>query len=130
MRSMDVCGAAGFEATTRAAPWSGGWVGRFCSQVRDADSRVSPREAAAVAEWVRSGVAAHVMRDHPNHQFVMNSGMWGAVGGQCSSTHHTSQCSSTHHSAHPSPRYCDAHPIWSAARPCCLAGMLRPDLQV
>jgi hypothetical protein len=45
---------------------------------RDADSRLNVREAAAVAEWVASGVAAHVMRDHPHHaNWPMLGGMWG-----------------------------------------------------
>ena len=50
--------------------------------VRDADSRLNVREAAAVEEWLESGKAAHVMRDHPHHlKWPMLGGMWGIRGG-------------------------------------------------
>jgi hypothetical protein len=40
------------------------------------------REAAAVAAWLESGKAAHVMRDHPHHApWPMLGGMWGIRGG-------------------------------------------------
>lgn len=48
---------------------------------RDADSRVGPREAAAVRAWIDSGLPFHVMRDHPLHTEVMLAGMWGGVAG-------------------------------------------------
>jgi hypothetical protein len=35
--------------------------------VRDADSRLSMREKAAVNEWIASGKKAHNIRDHPSH---------------------------------------------------------------
>jgi len=57
-------------------------VGRFI--VRDTDSRLNPREAAAVADWEASGKAYHVMRDHRLHvvrRWPMPGGMWGALGG-------------------------------------------------
>lgn len=45
---------------------------------RDADSRLNVREAAAVNEWVASGAAGHLMRDHPHHaQWPILGGMWG-----------------------------------------------------
>jgi hypothetical protein len=54
---------------------------------RDSDSRLSFREKAAVDEWIRSGNAIHVMRDHPYHQdkidergYHMLGGMWGIKG--------------------------------------------------
>lgn len=53
-------------------------VARFV--VRDADSRLNLREAAAVAQWVASGTAFHSMRDHPNQNRPFNGGMWGALG--------------------------------------------------
>lgn len=34
---------------------------------RDLDSRISPREVAAVNEWVQSGKSYHIMRDNPVH---------------------------------------------------------------
>lgn len=45
--------------------------------VRDLDSRLNPRESAAVAAWLQSGKFAHVMRDHPLHDVAMVGGMWG-----------------------------------------------------
>lgn len=50
--------------------------------VRDADSRLTIREKAAVDEWLSSGKAFHVMRDHPNHNHVIMGGMWGGVSGK------------------------------------------------
>lgn len=45
--------------------------------VRDCDSRVNPREMAAVHEWLATGKAAHTMRDHIQHQVPMLGGMIG-----------------------------------------------------
>jgi hypothetical protein len=47
---------------------------------RDCDSRLSRREAAAVAEWLDSGEGFHIMRDHPWHGSKMLGGMWGCRG--------------------------------------------------
>lgn len=49
--------------------------------VRDADSSLTPREVVAVDEWMASGKAWHVMRDHPYHQAAVMGGMWGCRGG-------------------------------------------------
>ena len=49
--------------------------------VRDSDSRLNPREAAAVQEWVDSGFSVHTIRDHPNHDRQLNGGLWGGVRG-------------------------------------------------
>lgn len=49
--------------------------------VRDADSVINVKERAAVAAWLRSGRAFHVMRDHPQHSELMLAGMWGAHRG-------------------------------------------------
>ena len=54
-------------------------VDRFI--VRDVDSRLNAREAAAIQEWIESGYEVHSMRDHPNHNYKFNGGMWGAVKG-------------------------------------------------
>jgi hypothetical protein len=54
-------------------------VGRF--MVRDCDSVVNPREAAAVAEWMESGLPFHVMRDWWTHTDPMLAGLWGGIGG-------------------------------------------------
>jgi hypothetical protein len=44
---------------------------------RDTDSRINPREEAAVKEWLESDKTFHIMRDHPYHRFPMLGGMWG-----------------------------------------------------
>ena len=44
---------------------------------RDCDSRLNPREAAAVNEWVQMGFPFHSMRDHYQHIVPMLGGMWG-----------------------------------------------------
>lgn len=53
--------------------------------IRDADSRPSIREKAAVDEWIRSGTAFHIMRDHPAHNpsnfAAILAGMWGGLHG-------------------------------------------------
>lgn len=54
-------------------------VDRFL--VRDADSVINPREAAAVAAWLDSGVLFHAMRDYYTHTDLLLAGMWGGVGG-------------------------------------------------
>lgn len=49
---------------------------------RDVDSRINPREAAAVADWINSGKTLHTMKDHINHdRFPILAGMWGIKGG-------------------------------------------------
>lgn len=51
--------------------------------IRDADSRLSAREAAAVREWIASGRNLHSQRDHPAHSsFPICGGMWGGVSGK------------------------------------------------
>ena len=47
---------------------------------RDTDSRLNSREAAAVNEWLISGKAFHIMRDHPHHATQILGGMWGVKG--------------------------------------------------
>ena len=44
---------------------------------RDLDSRLNPREAAAVAEWLASEQAFHFMRDHPAHAIEILGSGWG-----------------------------------------------------
>lgn len=44
---------------------------------RDCDSRLNPREAAAVADWLASGKKLHTMRDHYEHIVPILGGMWG-----------------------------------------------------
>jgi len=48
---------------------------------RDADSVVNVREAAAVSEWLKSGLAIHAMLDHEEHtsrEWPVMAGMWAA----------------------------------------------------
>lgn len=49
--------------------------------VRDCDSLVNTREAAAVRLWLDSGKAFHVMRDWWTHTDPILAGMWGGRGG-------------------------------------------------
>jgi hypothetical protein len=49
--------------------------------VRDADSLVNRREAAAVQEWLHSDRHFHLMRDHFDHSELILAGMWGGVRG-------------------------------------------------
>jgi hypothetical protein len=49
--------------------------------VRDADARLGARERAAVDQWLASGKALHVMRDHPGQRRVIPAGLWGCRGG-------------------------------------------------
>lgn len=49
--------------------------------VRDCDSLVNAREAAAVVAWVESGKPFHVMRDWWTHSDPILAGMWGGMGG-------------------------------------------------
>lgn len=48
--------------------------------VRDADSRFTKRESAAVEEWLESKKTLHIMRDHPMHEAPILGGMWGIQG--------------------------------------------------
>jgi len=46
--------------------------------VRDVDSRLTQRDAAAVAAWMKSGRAFHCIRDHPSHAgYAVSGGLWG-----------------------------------------------------
>lgn len=47
--------------------------------VRDTDSLILPKEAAAVKEWEESGKEFHIMRDHRYHTQYIMGGMWGAT---------------------------------------------------
>jgi hypothetical protein len=47
--------------------------------IRDADSRIGPREVEAVNEWIKSEKVLHLMRDHPHHGYVIMGGMWGMI---------------------------------------------------
>jgi len=50
--------------------------------VRDADSRLTPRDAAVAADWLRqrpeTAAVFHCIRDHPSHtRFPVSGGLWG-----------------------------------------------------
>jgi hypothetical protein len=61
----------------RFEPFKDTSIERFI--VRDADSRLNEREAAAVKEWEESGLEFHIMRDHEQHRAYICGGMWGAT---------------------------------------------------
>lgn len=46
--------------------------------VRDADSRINPREEHAVKEWIDSGKCFHIIRDHKCHGRHIMGGLLGA----------------------------------------------------
>jgi hypothetical protein len=49
---------------------------------RDADSRLSARDKAAVSEWMASAYPFHVMHDHPHHnKWPVLAGLFGSVNG-------------------------------------------------
>lgn len=49
---------------------------------RDCDSRLNPRERAAVLEWEQSNTLIHRMHDNPSHwNAPVMGGMWSIVGG-------------------------------------------------
>jgi len=48
---------------------------------RDADARISKREACAVNHWLISDKDFHIMRDHPYHARPIMGGMWGCRNG-------------------------------------------------
>jgi len=49
--------------------------------VRDADSVINVKERWAVGDWLNSGKAFHVLRDHPQHSELILAGLWGAHRG-------------------------------------------------
>jgi len=53
--------------------------------IRDADSRVNPRDAACTAAWVASGKKLHAIRDHDAHHCrPITGGAWGLMPGDFS----------------------------------------------
>jgi hypothetical protein len=67
-------------STKRLFPMSEEGVERVI--FRDTDSRIGSREVAAVREWEKAGLDAHIMRDHPHHGgFPILAGMFGIKGG-------------------------------------------------
>ncbi|KAK2144927.1 hypothetical protein LSH36_719g01012 [Paralvinella palmiformis] len=54
------------------------WVDRFI--VRDADARLTQRDAAAVYAWIKSEKPFTCIRDHPSHAaYAVSGGMWGGT---------------------------------------------------
>jgi hypothetical protein len=49
--------------------------------VRDADARLTMRDRMAIEEWIILEKPFHIVRDHPNHKYVMNGGLWGGTKG-------------------------------------------------
>ncbi len=52
-------------------------VARFLC--RDCDARISAKEVAAIEDWMASGIAFHVMRDHVFHCDLILAGLWGGI---------------------------------------------------
>lgn len=50
--------------------------------IRDCDSRLSHREVLAVNEWLGSGKALHILRDHVYHGWNILGGLWGGVANE------------------------------------------------
>lgn len=72
--------AGSFAMTWRFIPVADGSIERVI--MRDTDSRINVREAAAVMEWEQSGLPFHTMHDHDHHRaYPVFAGMWGAKGG-------------------------------------------------
>lgn len=61
----------------RFEPFKDSLIERFI--VRDTDSRLNPREADAVHEWIESGKKFHIIRDHEQHGAPILGGLWGAT---------------------------------------------------
>jgi len=60
---------------------------------RDADSRLSDREAKAVDQWLASGKALHVIHDYPAHyNWPICGGMWGIRGGWLNNIKKMAEC--------------------------------------
>lgn len=81
---VNMAGASQFSGSVAGTFWrflvaDDKTVDRFI--IRDSDSRLNPRDALCVAEWVSSGAWVHSIRDHPNHDRPFNGGMWGARKG-------------------------------------------------
>ena len=86
-RDVDELLGVGFDVRIRRRPTSESWAGLFWrfepaddADVfisRDLDSRLNPREAAAVQEWLSTDFAFHSMRDHYQHTVPLLGGMWG-----------------------------------------------------
>ena len=90
---VDRLAAAGGEIVMVTKPSLGATYGRYWRfwvaadqqvdrfVVRDVDSRLNPREKAAVDAWVASERRFHIMRDGPWHVSRVLAGMWGGIGG-------------------------------------------------
>jgi hypothetical protein len=65
------------------------WSGTAAVIIRDLDSRPTTRERAAVDEWLASGRALHIMRDHPEHTEPIMGGMFGVLPNALPDFHET-----------------------------------------
>jgi tetratricopeptide (TPR) repeat protein len=79
LRLVDELPAASFGRFWRFLPEDDPEVDIYL--VRDADAVMNVRERWAVADWLNSGKAFHVMRDHPQHSELILAGLWGAHRG-------------------------------------------------
>jgi hypothetical protein len=91
-------------------------VNHYC--IRDADSRLNWREKAAVDEWLKSGNLFHTMRDHKNHVFHMQGGMWGGTTGFISNMKNQT-FSWNHYEQHGVDQYFLEQKIWPRVKNTC-----------
>jgi len=47
--------------------------------IRDSDSRLTLRDKACVADWKKTKLPFHIIRDHQHHSTKIMGGMWGAT---------------------------------------------------
>lgn len=47
--------------------------------IRDADSRLTPRDAWCVSKWEESGLPVHIIRDEEGHNIEMLGATWGCI---------------------------------------------------
>lgn len=52
---------------------------------RDCDSSPSAREYSFVNDWLKSGLSAHIIRDHPYHTSLIQAGLFGLLPSKHSS---------------------------------------------
>lgn len=79
-KGVDVHSGTGNLMLARFLVASDPAVGRFL--VRDTDSRLNPREALAIGEWLSSGKSFHMIADHPHHPRPLHGGLWGGTAGK------------------------------------------------
>lgn len=89
LRRLEELGAELHPVSSSVASAIAPMLWRFCVAtdpqvsafiVRDCDSRLTPRDAAVVSDWLKHPDAYfHCIRDHPSHSgYAVSGGLWGA----------------------------------------------------